>query len=1309
VINNAGSLDQPPTYKLQNIQYYENYLEEIKPYHTKIRKFTEVYTSTEMSQSFNSDFDLPAYYNTATLNFNKVEFGNSKLLEYPWKSWYNNYTYQVESINLSDGGNGYLQIPKVTIVPAMGDLGTGATAVAFISLGKVTKIIVTNPGKGYAATPSVVISGGGSQTYTPAKAYAQLGNSPVRKNTVKLKFDRTTAEREVGDQYFTETFAPSDGVGTTYDLKWLPVSDKSLIVLTRNGILQLIDAYTISFTEAAYSPQPMTSYTKKFATLKLNFIPDSGDIISITYPKSLDLYNAASRVEDYYQPTAGMPGKELAQVMSGVEYAGLQVIGLPFAAQGGWEALGISWAQNAWDNLGLEAGYSSVTVTSTSTQTFNIPELITTGTEVNIYVDKRRIDAVVLNTTTNTTTFVKTVVGLGTGAVDRIEMIVGGAGYSSSYTTWSISAPNKLSGTQAAATATIVNGTITGFTMTNNGSGYTDAPVVTITESINPSNPTSTVTIKAYARAVLRAEFKESGSSVTSSTVTIPSAAFTTTNSLVTFRYSSSDGTVPPTDDDSLDAIIDGGRVANGQITNAKGISPSEIILDGGSQATRTITGMNDDGFLNPINSYAPEECVPGQVQESLGISVYTQPVSASPVITNRRYYVDGTQLTFKMGVRPANTSSVIALLNDRRLARTEYVVDYEANTFTFDTQLPEHGWLSLTTMQLGSIKMLDSMYATTSTTTAELTSQIKFTDVGSSYVTVNGQSLTQSSTGTVGSYTLTSYRGAARITVFQPGTIQAYLFEGTTKSFSEITDAVSNTIGTKSIPLNSFSPAVTVGNAGPFHSQVIVTQNGRRLKPPVTTYYQVSSGQVLFDITKSIQYPSGLIDLNHLEVYVNGTRILPARNWKLLQNDNQIRFNKSILQDGDLVAIVVKEDNEYLIENGNLLLATVSTASTQITSFTNHNPDFIRSEVFRANANNQYYMQRAVIDSAYVWVTYNGTPLTVNLDYTVGTDGRTVNLRNGIYQNSSDTVIITSFADHEPTIAYRIFRDMLGRTHFKRLAEPGTTRLSQNLLLTDEVISVEDASKLTQPDPATNRPGIILVDGERIEFFVVVNNQLRQLRRSTLGTGPRGIYYAGTTVVDQGISQTIPFKESKQSTSTVVTTATATYSLAGWINFNSITDIYGRSSPKAVDQIEVRYQGIALLKPGLVTSTHDANVAYDSSSTAYTSTATGDTVIPYGFTINTATSELTLNTATVTLVEGAKLEVIKRTSTSWYNNTSTSLARSTTAPAKFLSGVPAALPRFLSSSTYGIVDLDVVLETNDLLTDENGNPLEGI
>jgi hypothetical protein len=71
----------------------------------------------------------------------------------------------------------------------------------------------------------------------------------------------------------------------------------------------------------------------------------------------------------------------------------------------------------------------------------------------------------------------------------------------------------------------------------------------------------------------------------------------------------------------------------------------------------------------------------------------------------------------------------------------------------------------------------------------------------------------------------------------------------------------------------------------------------------------------------------------------------------------------------------------------------------------------------------------------------------------------------------------------------------------------------------------------------------VIFIDGERIEFFVVQGNVLSQLRRSTLGTGPRDIHYAGTQVVDQGSDQTIPFKEEVQRFTTS-TTATSTFSV---------------------------------------------------------------------------------------------------------------------------------------------------------------------
>lgn len=1549
VINNAGALEQSATYKLNNAQYYEDYLKEIKPYHTKIRRYTELYTSTEYTNTFNTDFDLPVYYNTATLNFNKVEFGNSMMLQYPWKAWYDNYTYQVETIKLYDGGDGYTQTPEVIIVPAPGDSGVGATAIAYISLGKIVDVIVTNPGRGYTATPTVVFNGGGSSSLTPARAYAQLGNNPVRANTTRLRFDRVTAKREVGNQYVTETFTCTSDV-LTFDLAWAPLPNKDVITLKRNGVLQLNDHYTIAYTKQNYVTQiddsnnTVAEYSKLFATLKLLFNPNLGDVIEITYPKSLDLYNAASRIQDYYIPTAGMPGigknskfalitetslstdvisvdstdsievgsvmtfegqpagtvyrviellspyklrlsipisifdgtqvefvqYDLSQLMSGVEYSGLQVIGLPFNAIGGWDPQGIPWASTPWDILGTEDGYSSFFTKTNSTSTFVIPNLITTGTEVNIYVKSasdtsisgERIDdpnflnyrgtwsslvsyntssvvlykgsyyqaqkAISTSTVTPvaTSTWVKipynghavtrTLVGLGTGAVDRVDMIVTGSGYLSAYTSLSISAPNTLGGRQAVGQIVINTGStsIARIDITDPGSGYTEPPTITLLETINPLNNTSSVTIQAYARAVLRGEFIEFGSTATTSTISIPGEVFTDTSAIVVFRYSTSDGTVNPTDNDSLDAIVDGGNLS---MTTALGIDPSEIILDGGSTSTRHITGMNDDGFLNPINSYAPEECVPGQIRESLGINVFTQPYAASPIITNKNYWFNGTTSTFAMGVRPVNTQSVIVLYKDRKLAWGNYSIDFDTNTVKVGSAVTGTGWISITSMQLGTLGLLDSFATSTSSNKTVWTSTIGYDYVGSTYVTINGI-IANTST-----YTLSKYRGNARITVNSSGTIQAYLFQGTTSSFSQVNETAYSAASTEYI-LNPMP-----GNAGPFHSQAIVSVDGVRLNPPVTTYYEVSAGQTTFDISKSINYQAGYPDLSKLEVYVNGIRVSQGYAWTYDQPNDNIIFAKGFLNDGDLVAIVIKLGHEYLIEDNRLKLTkTLPTTSTiTVVTFTNHDPNFIRSERFDGTASGRYTMQRPVIDSSYVWVTYNGNPLQLNVDYTIGNDNRTVSIRSGIYGNPAyqyvpttrtygvqsieivnqvyasgyetgdlmyfygenwtqpaiakakyttstglveiseiiqpgkyigtdgatgvsavigptevvghgvgysptdprlnlvvrlkyfdnsiipaDSVVITSFADTTPMTAYRMFYDMLGRTHFKRLGQTKSTVLAQNLLLEDTIVVVEDASGLTLPDPANNTPGVVLIDGERIEFFVIQYNVLRQLRRGTLGTSPRDIHYAGTLVIDQGTAQTVPYREKVQRYSTVTTTATMyEYDLVNGLSTGS--GITFNTSTAYTDQVEVFYQGRPLLKPttvenhGIITYRHNSDVAYDSIATL-TTTSNVDVYVPYDFTINTVTGVLTLNSATVEVIPGAKLEVIKRYGTDWYNTNDT-LANNTTPQARFISGEAAVLPRYLTSSTYIVKDITWYNENDEAITDEIGRPLEGI
>ena len=75
-----------------------------------------------------------------------------------------------------------------------------------------------------------------------------------------------------------------------------------------------------------------------------------------------------------------------------------------------------------------------------------------------------------------------TVVDQDTQGVSSIDVVLGGSEYTAA-TVVAISSPDISTGIQAEATATILDGKITAFTVTGAGSGYTKVPDVTITDT----------------------------------------------------------------------------------------------------------------------------------------------------------------------------------------------------------------------------------------------------------------------------------------------------------------------------------------------------------------------------------------------------------------------------------------------------------------------------------------------------------------------------------------------------------------------------------------------------------------------------------------------------------------------------------------------------------------------------------------------------------------------------------------------------------------------------------------------------------
>ena len=184
------ALQQIPVYQRDNQDLISEYINEVKPYHTKVSEFVLQYNGDDRADLNTTDFDLPAYYNFATGTYRSptgstVEDQIILQLD-PYIDWSNNYTLELSDIDIYHPGSGYLTPPNVSLV---GGGGSGATAIAVVSSGSIVDIIVTNPGTGYITTPTVILD---QLSIDPAILNARMINRKVRSFDTTIKFDRVS-------------------------------------------------------------------------------------------------------------------------------------------------------------------------------------------------------------------------------------------------------------------------------------------------------------------------------------------------------------------------------------------------------------------------------------------------------------------------------------------------------------------------------------------------------------------------------------------------------------------------------------------------------------------------------------------------------------------------------------------------------------------------------------------------------------------------------------------------------------------------------------------------------------------------------------------------------------------------------------------------------------------------------------------------------------------------------------------------------------------------------------------------------------
>jgi hypothetical protein len=171
----------------------------------------------------------------------------------------------------------------------------------------------------------------------------------------------------------------------------------------------------------------------------------------------------------------------------------------------------------------------------------------------------------------------------------------------------------------------------------------------------------------------------------------------------------------------------------------------------------------------------------------------------------------------------------------------------------------------------------------------------------------------------------------------------------------------------------------------------------------------------------------------------------------------------------------------------------------------------------------NNFDTGRIITDASRLVVTLDGLFLFEDYGFTV--NGSVVTI-SGPILNAANIVAITSFTQSvvPGAIAFRIFQDMRGLQSTYRITAATTTALTYSISAADDVIYVDNASALGQPNLPLGIFGLITINGERITYRNrdIVNNTISGLRRGTAGTGAAS-HVSGSIVYDIGAGNLLP------------------------------------------------------------------------------------------------------------------------------------------------------------------------------------------
>lgn len=1014
--HNIGEFEKKTNYQSDRLESFRTYIEEVKPYRTTVREYVSRYTSLDQTGTVLSDFDLPSRFSKNENKIVPVTANDSVLEQYPWRAWNENQGFSITEIRVSDRGENYTQIPQVIIEGN----GTGAAATAFISNGNVIKVKVTNPGIGYTKAPVVALVGGNVPGSRIAKAVAILGDSKIRTFDLTVKFDRIHKEGTYKDLNYVDTIIAT-GFTAAFDLTYPPNKQANINVVIDQQLIISSD-YAIKVTNTV---EP--GYTVLKGRIIFDAVPQKGAVIEIRYEKDDSLLDSINRIEKYYNPRSGMRSKDINQLMTGIDFGGVQIQGTTFDVTGGWDAL--PWFTDSWDSV--EASPDYYVVSDGSTTDVTLPFVPTDGEVVNIYLKR-----------------------VGEDKETRIDEL------------------NFESST---------------------GSSNLDAAIPTFIGD----GVTSVITVGTYLQL-------DSGDTLI-------------------FRLIDSDGSVSIRDPNLLDTELSGGtlnRFAGGAYATATGLTPEEIIIEG-------------EKFISPDQVPAPEENIPGQVLESLSIKVFSSTLTGALPLETSTVISDGITLEYSIGITVVESKSIIVYVDkNKQVIEQDYSVNFRNNQVIFSVAPPTGSVIEIISFGIGGVSILDYQDFVADGNTTLFLTNANYNDTNLVFVTVNG---VQINTEFIDSTGIADTTGKTLIQFgIAPsnGEVVRIISIGVRNVLAQqpiirVNQQIETFDGsTRSLPLTNFVNFESVSTL----SSMLVEVNNVALQGVDTVYEIYNGDNNQFVLGTDPLELAGVILTPNIEVYVNGQLRTFILDYVYDGVSKIVTIESSILRKGDIVEIINSFRSNYSVSGNNLIINSGVLLNEgdkiTITWFDRYDRMRIISDEYTGGKVN-YRLFATPLNSSYVWVYKNGIRLTQDFDFSVSLPRGVVFL--SVESTLSDTIkiVVFSSAIYKDPSAFEIYKDMLNFYHFKRF-ELGPIKLTKALTYYDQTIEVNNASLLSAPDKFRNIPGIVFINGEKIEYLGKEGNTLTQLRRGSRGTPIAEMYSVDTDVVDLGPQATIPYQDTQ-------------------------------------------------------------------------------------------------------------------------------------------------------------------------------------